>query len=166
MDLKSLAQPYAITASAMALLLTGIAVSADAPAPPAQSPAKQAVEARKAVYTLIAHNFRPVGAVLQGRAQYDAQEIRKRAARVAFLAELVHESFPEGSNVGLPGSKAKASIWSERQQFDSRIAQFVENSRTLARVTATEQAASDAFKSAASAVARDCKECHDQYREK
>ncbi len=130
------------------------------------NPARKAVENRKAVFTLIGNNFKPIGDTLQGKAQYDAAEIQKRAARVAFLADFVGEAFPEVSNTGLPDTKAKSEIWSDRAAFDKKIADFREHVATLAKVSATEKTASDTFKTAAAAVGQDCKGCHDAYKVK
>ena len=144
------------------------AVSAPAQTPPAapNSAVKQNVAGRKAAFTLVAHNFKTVGDVLQGRAPYDAAAIKTRTDRVAFLSTLLGDYFAPESNVGLPDSKAKADIWGDRAEFDKLLKDFQEHSVTLARVAHAETSASDAFKSAASAVAQDCKTCHDKFREK
>lgn len=157
------------TAIAGAVLSIGatIAVAVHAQTPPAgPSPARQAIEVRKATYTLIAANFRPIGAVLQGKAEYDSAEIQKRATRVAFLAGLLNEAYPDVSNVGEPDTKAKAEIWSNRAEFDKRLKDFQEHLATLVAVSAKEKTAGDAFKTAAGAAAQDCKGCHDNFRAK
>lgn len=150
------------------LLSAGFAVTASAQtaAPSGPPPARQAIEARKAVFTLIAGNFKPIGEVLQGKASYDAAEVQKRATRVAFLSDLVGETFPEASNTGLPDTKAKAEIWTDRADFDKRVKLFREHAATLSQVAAKETTASDAFKAAAAAVGQDCKSCHEAYKVK
>lgn len=157
-------------AGAALIVSVGIVLAADAQtppaAPPAPSPAKQAIEVRKAVYTLIGANFRPIGGLLQGRAQYDAADFQKRIARIAFLSELAGEAFPEVSNSGLPDTKAKSDIWTDRADFDKRLKDFQEHAKALVQVNAKEQGATDAFKAAAGVLAQDCKGCHDKYREK
>jgi cytochrome c556 len=145
-------------------LLTTVAFAQSAP--PAPSPAKRAVDERKAIYTLVGANFRPLGEVLQGRAQYNAAELKKRAARLAFLAELASDAYPDVSNAGPEATRAKAEIWSSRAEFDTRLADFVKHTAALSQVVAKETTASDAFKEAASAVGQDCKGCHDKFREK
>jgi cytochrome c556 len=135
-------------------------------APPAPSPAKQAIEVRKAVYVLIGSNFRPIGGLLQGRAQYDAAEFQKRIDRIVFLTDLAGEAFPDVSNSGLPDTKAKADVWTDRTDFDKRLKDFQEHAKALSQVNAKEKGATDAFKAAAGALAQDCKGCHDKYREK
>ena len=158
------------TASVVAVASAAISF-ASAETPPAAglaatSPAKQAIDARRAAYLLIGSNFKPIGDVLQGRVAYDAVEIRKRAARVAFLATLPGESFPDVSNAGLPATRAKAAIWADRDEFERLLKNFQEHTRILTEVVATQDSATPAFKAAAGAVGQDCKSCHDKFREK
>jgi len=149
----------------MAATIVGTAFAQQA-APPGPNPARQAIETRKAVFTLVANNFKPIGEVLQGKTPYDVAEVQKRAARVAFLADFVGEAFPDVSNTGLPDTKAKAEVWSDRAGFDKKVAEFREHAAALAKLTATEKTASDAFKTAAAAVGQDCKSCHEAYKVK
>jgi cytochrome c556 len=147
-------------------LATALTASAFAQAPPSPSPAKRAIDERKAIFTLIGSNFRPLGEQLQGRGSLDATEARKRAERLAFLSSLATDAFSDVSNVGEPGTRAKAEVWSKRADFDKAIADFVKHSQALAQTAATQPPTSDAFKSAAGAVAQDCKGCHDTFRGK
>src|SRR5690606_21565410 len=114
-------------------------------AAPAPSPSKQAIEARKAAFVLIGQNFKPIGDALQGRAPYDAQALKKRADRVAFLADLLPETFPDVSNVGEPGTRTKPEAWSDRADFEQKLKDFRTRSATLAQVVARESTASEAF---------------------
>lgn len=155
-----------VVISSAGFLVSANAEAQQAPAPAGPPPARQAIEVRKAVFTLIANNFKPIGDALQGKVAYDAAEIQKRAARVAFLSELAGETFPDFSNTGLPDTKAKPEIWSDRADFDKRLKEFREHAATLAQVSAKEKTASDAFKAAAAAVGQDCKGCHEAYKVK
>lgn len=134
--------------------------------PPAPSQAKRAVDERKAIFTLVGIYFRPLGEQLQGRVSLDPAEARKRAERLSFLAALSSEAFSDVSNVGNPATRAKADIWSKRSEFDKSLADFVKHARTLQQVTASHGPKSEEFKAAASAVAEDCKACHDSFRSK
>jgi len=147
-------------------LATVLTASAFAQAPPSPSPAKRAIDERKAIFTLVGSNFRPIGEQLQGRGSLDAGEARKRAERLVFLSSLAGDAFSDISNVGEPGTRAKAEIWSQRADFDKALADFVKHSQALAQTAATQAPGSDAFKAAAGAVAQDCKGCHDTFRGK
>jgi cytochrome c556 len=150
----------------------GLALSAAAQTPPAApapaaappSPASQAIAVRKAIYTLIGANFKPIGDALKGTATYDSAELVKRATRVAYFAGLVQEAFPDVSSAG--DTKAKPEIWTNRTDFDKRLRDFQTHAQALVQVAANEAPSSDAFKAAAGAVGQDCKGCHDNYRAK
>jgi len=142
--------------------LTAKAQQAAPPGPP--SPATQAINVRKAVFTLIGSNFKPVGEVLQGRASYESADVPKSASRVAFLAGLLNEAFPDNSASG--DTKARPEIWSNRADFDKRVKDFQDHSAALVQVAAREKSGSDAFKAAAAAVGQDCKGCHENYKVK
>ena len=142
--------------------LTAKAQQAAPPGPP--SPATQAINVRKAVFTLIGSNFKPVGEVLQGRASYESVDVSKSAGRVAFLAGLLNEAFPDNSASG--DTKARPEIWSNRADFDKRVKDFQDHSAALVQVAAREKSGSDAFKAAAAAVGQDCKGCHENYKVK
>jgi cytochrome c556 len=148
----------------IATALAAHAQTAPAGAAPGPSPARQAVDARRAAFTLIGGNFRPLGAILKGAAPADAAEVNKRATRLAFLASLLDENFPDVSNLGQPDSKAKAEIWSDRAEFDKKLKGFQADAAALVQVSA-EKGSADAIKAAITAVGQDCKACHDKYRE-
>ena len=169
----------AIAATGVALALSaGIILSANAqsaapaPAPAARaggaapSPAKVAIETRKAAYTLIGNYFRQLGAVARGTTPYDEADATKRIARIAFLSGLPGEAFPDVSNVGEPETKAKADVWTNRPDFDKKLKDFQAHAAALVQVNATEKGATDAFKAAVLALGEDCKGCHDTYKAK
>lgn len=126
--------------------------------------ANQAIAARKAVFTLIGNNFSPLGGVIQGRTQYDPAEALKRAERVAFLAGLSAEAFSDISKNG--NTKARPEIWENRAAFDKKIQEFIDHSNALVATVRKDKNNAEVFKTAASAVAADCKGCHDDFRAK
>jgi cytochrome c556 len=139
------------------------ALAQTAPAPPPNL-AKQAIENRKAVFTLIGNNFKPIGEILRGTSTYESVEVGKYVTRVSFLTGFLIEAFPEVSKTG--DTQAKPEIWSNRADFDKRVKDFGEHASALSQVVAQGGGNSDAFKTAARAVAQDCKGCHDNYRNK
>jgi cytochrome c556 len=150
-----------------ALLSAGVVFQAiSQPAPGTLSPGRKAIDVRKAVFTLIASNFQLTGGILKGTTPYDAAAEQKAVGRVAFLSDFLNDAFPDISNLGDPETKAKADIWTNRAVFDKKLKDFQAHASALQQVTATETSASDAFKTAANAVAQDCKSCHDDFRAK
>ena len=157
---------FALLASVSANLFAADA-PAEKPAPAAgPNPAKQAIAVRKAAFTLIANSFKPIGDAAQGKAEYNQADIQKRANRILVLSEFLDSSFPEASNLGEPDTKSKAEIWTQKADFDKKLKDFQEHAATLAKVSGTEKTASDAFKDAFGAVAKDCKGCHDSFKTK
>ncbi|MDR3461663.1 MAG: cytochrome c [Beijerinckiaceae bacterium] len=145
---------------------TLIAHAQNAPAPGGVNAGRQAAEERKAVFKLIGSNFRSVGALLKDGAQYDAANATKRIERVNFLAGLLNETFSDASNLGEPDTKAKPDIWTHREDFDKKLKEFQDHLVTLVAVNDKEKGLTEPFKVALSAVAQDCKSCHDSYRVK
>ncbi len=160
--------------SLAAALLIGASIAATAqaqrpqPATPQTPPSasKQAVENRRAAYTLIGNYFRWFGGVAKGAIPYDEAEATKRAARIAFLSGVVEDAFPEGSNPGEPDSKAKADVWSNRADFEKKLKDFQAHAQALAETNAKEKGATEAFKTAVASLAGDCKGCHETYKVK
>ena len=130
--------------------------------PPELTPAERAIEYRKAVFTVIGGNFRPIGEMLQGRAPYDGAAASIRAQRLAQLSGLIHDSFPDISKSG--DTRSKREIWTDRAEFGALANQFSQNSTALAAVLAKNNRDQAAFKAAATKVANDCKSCHDKFR--
>ncbi len=146
--------------------VAGIAVSAGAQQAPSPNAGRQAVETRKAILSLIGANFRPFGDILKGAAPYDAADAEKRLTRLSVLSDYLKEGFPEASNLGDPDTKARAEIWTNRADFDKKLTDFQSHVAALVKVNASDKAASDGFKAAVTAVAQDCKGCHETYRAK
>lgn len=161
---KRLATHWAVTVSGALILAAPLAAVVAQTAPPPANLAKQAIENRKAVFTLIGSNFKPVGEILRGSSAYESIDVDKYAARVAFLSGFLADAFPEISQSG--DTQAKAEIWSNRADFDKRLKDFAQHATALSQVVGQHSGNSDAFKTAARAVAQDCKGCHDNYRNK
>lgn len=149
------------TAPAAGATATPPAASA-AGGPPSAS--DQAINVRKAIYTLIGNNFGPIGGVLQGKTPFDGAEATKRAERVAFLANLSVEAYPEISKTG--NTRAKPEVWTNRADFDKKLKDFTDHSNALVAVLRKDSKDEDGFKTAAKLVASDCKGCHEDFRTK
>ncbi|ACK52044.1 cytochrome c prime [Methylocella silvestris BL2] len=130
------------------------------------SPGRQAVETRKAIFTLVGASFRPIGAILKGSTPYDAALVDKSIARVVFLSKFADDAFPEVSNLGEPETKAKPEIWTERADFETKLQNFQTHILALQKVNEQDKGPTDAFKTAAAAVGQDCKACHDAFKVK
>jgi cytochrome c556 len=131
------------------------------------SPAKRAIEIRQSLFTLIGANWNPVGGnngVVAGKMEYNAADVTKRVDRVAFLATMASEVFPEVSKDG--ETKAKPEIWTDKAGFAKAVKDLEDSTSALATLVKTDKTNSAAFKAAAGKVADSCKGCHDNYRAK
>jgi cytochrome c556 len=146
--------------------LSAFAQNAPAPAPAAggANAARAAVGYRKAIFTLIGGNFRPLGALLKDGGPFDAADVNKRITRVLFLSGFLNEAFPDISNVGEPDSKAKPEVWTKHEEFDKKLKEFQEHLIALSDVNDKEKGFTEPFKTALGAVAQDCKSCHDDFK--
>jgi cytochrome c556 len=140
----------------VAALLFGAAIDAAA-----QHKPEFVIKYRQSAMTLIGWNYAPVSAMVKGRLAWDAKEFSLRADRIAALAPLIPEGFTKGSEKGAE-TDAKAEIWANPEDFQSKIDALVNESRTLSDVAKTDDAAKmkDQFKKLADA----CKGCHEKYK--
>jgi len=127
---------------------------------------KDAIETRRAAFGLIGKSFKPIGGILKGEVDYNSVDVNELVHRIVFLQGFLHGAFPEDSNLGEPQTKAKAEIWTKKEDFKKRLKEFKANTENLLALASSEKSATGAFKEAAQKVAQDCKGCHDNYKVK
>jgi len=133
------------------------------PPGPQKSPGERQVEYRQAVFTVLSGNFGPLGAMAGGKAPFDAAEVQLRAPRVAAMALMIGDAFPETSkDVG--GTKAKPEIWSDTAKFAAAVREIQSKTAALATLVASDKTNSAAFQKAVGEVGGACKGCHDDFR--
>jgi cytochrome c556 len=149
---------------AVATLLLCVAGAAMGESPPAPSALqiRQAIEARKAVYVLTARSFSPLIAMAQGKLAFNAVDAGRRAQRVAFLAEMAHESYPPGS-LGA-ASRATPRVWEEWADFEHRLNEFSSLSAALVENLKTTPTGGDGFRTKVKELNAACGGCHDRFR--
>jgi cytochrome c556 len=125
------------------------------------SDAKDSVEYRQAAFQLIRHNMADIAAMLKGEVSFDAARVNKRASALAELTTLPWEAFSvPGTEHG--GGEAKAEIWQNLQDFNSRADKLIADAATLK--TAALSADQAELRKAFGNFARNCKACHEQYK--
>lgn len=100
---------------------------------------------------------KPVGAMLQGEAEYDADQVMKSLAVWADVADKFGGLFPEGSE----GGEAAPAIWEDRAGFDAALVEWQD------AIKAAQEAAPATLDEAGPTVGpvfNACKNCHDTYR--
>ena len=131
---------------------------ASASAMPEQTP-QQIVAARQAAFHLSGAAMGNMKAAID---RGDEPKTQAYAARgVAKWASALPAMFPAGTATVTP-SRAKAEIWTNKADFDTKAAAYAETATALAAAAASGDKA--AFASAHAATGATCKACHDLYQ--
>lgn len=135
--------------------------SAPAVAKSAFSDAKDSVTYRQSAFQLIRHNMADIADMLKGEVQYDAARLNQRATALATLTTLPWEAFavPGAEHAG---GDAKAEIWQNLQDFNSRGEKLAADAMLLK--TAADSGEQAEIRKAFGTFARNCKACHDDYK--
>ncbi len=155
--MKRLLSIVTISAAALAGLATALPAAAQFAKP------EDAIKYRQSVMTVMGTHFGRIGAVVQGKAPYDAKTTADNANIVATMSRLPFTAFVEGSDKG-GNTKAKPEIWKETDKFQAAGKEMQE---LVAKLDAAAKTGSlDAIKAAFGEAGKACKGCHDNYREK
>jgi len=142
-------------------LLAALGVVASLPAAAQFQKPEDAVKYRKAAYTVMATHFGRIGAMVAGRAPFDAAAAAANAETVATMSKLPFAGFVEGTG-GTEKGSPKANVWTERAKFDDEARKMQEEVAKLA--VAAKSGNADQVKAAFGAAAGTCKSCHDHFR--
>jgi cytochrome c556 len=121
------------------------------------SDAKDSVEYRQAAFQLIRHNMADIGDMVKGDITYDTERVAERAKALATLTTLPWYGFT------VEGGDAKADIWQNLADFESRGAKLASDAALLHTAALTGDQAE--VRRAFGTFARNCKACHDKYKE-
>jgi cytochrome c556 len=131
---------------------------------PSAAPTPQPAEIiayRQSLFRVIRWNVGYLVEMASGRAEWNAADFARRAARVAALSRQLDEAFVPGSDSGAL-TDAKPEIWTDPEDFAGRLRDFQAQARALARVARGDDI--DAAKAEFGKTMRTCKACHDRYR--
>jgi cytochrome c556 len=144
---------YAFAIAAALAAITPFAAQAQFAKP------EDAIKYRQSAFSLIGAHFSRIGAMVNGRAPYDAKVAADNANLVATLSRLPGAAFPAGSESG-GNTRAKPEIWRDNAKFAAAY------EKMLAEVGKLPAAAGnpDQLKTAFGAAAATCKGCHDDFR--
>jgi cytochrome c556 len=144
----------------LSLILAAVAMAAALPAAAQFAKPEDAVKYRKASLTLIGTHFGRVGAMVSGRAPFDAKVAAENVELVAELAKLPWAAFGEGTDKG--ETRAKPEIWKETAKFKEASDKF--QAETVKLQAAAKTGNLDMIKTAFGATGASCKACHDNFR--
>ena len=122
---------------------------------------EDAVKYRKSAFTVMGTHFGRIGAMVNGKAPYDAAAITANADIVVHISTLPYAGFVEGTS-GTEKGTPKPNVWTERAKFDDAAKKMQDAVAKLLAVSKTGNA--DQVKSAFGDAAGACKNCHDNFR--
>ena len=149
--------PQALAAATVAAVaaLTALPAAAQFQKP------EDAIKYRQSALTVMANHFGRVGAMVAGKAPFDAKAAADSIHVATTLSTLPWAAFGEGTDKGLP-TRAKPEIWKESAKFKAASEKMVGE---MAKLDAAAKTGSlDAIKAAFGAVGGSCKACHDDFR--
>lgn len=119
-----------------------------------------AIKYRKAAFNVMATHFGRVGAMVNGRAPFDAKGVSENAEIAAMMSKLPYTAFGEGTDKG--DTRAKPEVWTEADKFRAAAAKMQEEMSKLNAAAKTGN--QDTIKAAFGPVGQACKGCHDHFR--
>ena len=144
-------------------LFSAILLSA-ALASPALADENPAVEQRQGQFKLYVHNFGLMGAMAQGRIDYDAEAAQTAATNLYHVTR--HDQsrlWPEGTDsFSIDGTRANPAIWENLDDFVEKFTAM------QTAVEALQSVAGDGLpemQAAFGPVGQSCQACHEAYRD-
>jgi cytochrome c556 len=141
--------------------MAAVGVLAALPAAAQFQKPEDAVKYRKSAFQVMSAHFGRIGAMVNGKAPYDAAAAASNAEVVAFMSKLPYAGFVDGTSGAEKGSP-KANVWTERAKFDDAAKKMQDEVAKLAVVAKSGNP--DQLKTAFGAAANSCKSCHDDFR--
>lgn len=121
-----------------------------------------AIEARKAAFTLMAANVKPMGGMAKGKIPFDKEQFALRTANLEALSDMPWEFFIPDSDKGK--TKAKSKLWKNMDDFKAKADKFKQEAAKL--VEATKGDDQKAMFAQFGETAKTCKSCHKEYKKK
>lgn len=141
-------------------VLSAAAIVFAAPAAAQFQKPEDAVKYRQSALTVMANSFGKIGAMVNGRAPFDAKVAQDNAHIVATLSTLPWQGFTP--NTEALKSRAKPEIWKDAAKFKESSDKLVAEAAKLEAAAKTGNL--DTIKVAFGAVGGSCKACHDAFR--
>jgi len=121
---------------------------------------EDAIKYRKAAFTVMSAHFGRVGAMVNGRAPFDAAAAQQNLEIATTMSKLPFTAFGPGTDVG--DTRAKPNIWSDNAKFTAAATKMQEEMVKLN--TAAKSGNLEQIKAAFGPAGGSCKACHDDFR--
>ena len=149
---------------AVTLALAAAAFTLVTPASAQFAKPEDAVKYRQSVMFVMAQHFGRVGAMVNGRAPYDAKAALENAEIAADMSKLPWPGFAASTKDITTNTKAKPEIWAEQAKFKDHGEKMQGEMQKLVAAAKTNNL--DNLKAAFGPTAESCKSCHDNFRNK
>lgn len=146
---------------AASLAFAAVAAVLASPASAQFAKPEDAIKYRQSALFVMAQHFGRIGAMVNGKAPYDAKAAADNAEVVAAMSKLPWAGFGPGTDKGAT-TRAKPEIWSEQDKFKERHEKLTGETAKLVVAARTNNL--DTLKTAFTDTAGACKGCHDNYR--
>ena len=120
---------------------------------------QDAIDYRRAAFTLMGTHFGRAAVMAYGRVPFDAKAVADNVELATLLSKLPYAGFVEGSDKG--NTNALPKIWTEQDKFRAAAAKMQEEMVKLNAVAKTGNV--DLIKAAVSDTDKACKACHEVY---
>ncbi|WP_010324737.1 c-type cytochrome [Marinobacterium stanieri] len=149
--------------TALTLLMSSVLA---VPAVFAQSASDDAIQYRQGVYKAMEWNLTRMAAMVQGRAEYSAEEFSRRSERLVLLSGMVSEGFADEQSARGEAVETRASyrIWQQQDRFGELMSEMQTRTQALQQAASSGEAADD-LRPLVGRLAQSCKACHDKYRD-
>ncbi|MDT7524548.1 cytochrome c [Pseudidiomarina sp. GXY010] len=125
--------------------------------------ADKAVEYRQKALSLMQNNFAYLGDMVKGDMEFDGEIFKARAADFSALSAMPWIGFSQTGAMPGNNSDALPAIWDNWDDFMQRAESFQQDAAALA--AAAESGDQGDIRKAFMAAAKNCKACHDQYKD-
>ncbi len=147
-----------LAASVVLVAYTSSAVAAEATS---QKHAEAAVKYRQSLFQLIKSNMAPLGGMAKGAIPFDESVMAKNAMRIEQLSDMLSDYMSVDTRKFDVETEAKAKIWDNTDDVESKIARMQKAAANLQAVVAAKD--KDNYRAAIGDIGGSCKSCHDEY---
>jgi cytochrome c556 len=121
---------------------------------------EDAIKYRKGAFNVMSTHFGRIGAMVQGKAPFDAKAAADNADIALMMSKLPYTAFDPGTDKG--ETRAKPEIWSDNDKFRDYARKMQDEMAKLN--VAAKSGNLDTIKAAFGPVGQACKNCHDNFR--
>jgi cytochrome c556 len=147
---------------AACLAFAAAAITMAAPASAQFAKPEDAVKYRQSVMTVMSTHFGRIGAMVNGKAPYDAKAAVDNAQIVATMSKLPWPAYSADTEKVTIPTRAKPEVFSNPAKFKEHGEQLMTETGKLLAAAQTNNL--DNLKTAFAATGKACKACHDDFR--